>query len=200
METPHKWSLHAGCWKYAFEGTTNRKPDTFVQYRGWSKRIYHFGKATIVINKRIVEVWVRHKAGISDKLIYAAYLKADKAARDFAEFARIAITPIHTPHPSGIANAHLVLKTRAYNEQLKPIAGTEQTERTGLIFDKSHPNMPELTGEYSAHGAIGFDWVCLVLPKAFNELRAQIELLKEENKMLAEALSEIASAHTKSSL
>ena len=169
-------------WQYAYVGETQRKPERISRLRGWSKRIYHHGNATIVLNVRTMEVWVKHKKGASKQVIYGAWSRADKAARAFSEFAQIAIQPIKTDRPADIANAHLVLQTKEYNQYLKPIAQTPQTRLTGLLFDKSHPGKPEFTGPRSAEGAVGFDWMMTVAPAKIIRIEGGMAGFEEYNR------------------
>jgi hypothetical protein len=199
---PDKWTLHAGLWQYTYSNNTTRKPDYISRMRGWTARYWAFAGAKIILKPKVMDVWVKHKKGASKQVIYGAWSRADKAARAFSDFAQIAIQPVKTDRPADIANAHLVLQTKDYNQYLKPIAQTPQTHLTGLLFDKSHPNKPEFVGQRSAEGALGFDWMMTVAPAkiirieggmaGFEEYNRNIKLHLKVLKKMEKALEKIA--------
>ncbi len=169
--TKFGWTGHALKWTWLFEGKINRKPDKIIIYRNWSKKIwYHWlGNSTIVINKYRMEITLRSRkhaqtersSGVI-RMIYANWGKADKIAREFSQFAQIAIKPIESDHPADIQHAHLVMTTKALNPILKPMS--EVKDSVGLLFDNSHPNLPEFTGEKSVEGAQGAEWFFTKFP------------------------------------
>jgi hypothetical protein len=166
-------SAHSLRWTWRIGGTTHRKPDKACKMRGWTKKIYNWGKATIVLNPITLEIWTDsrpHKNVL--KMIYSNWNKADKAAREFSLFAQIALRQDTSHHPTDLQTAHLVLEDRLFSSLLKPYKDREDSRKVGLIFDKSHPNKAEFTGKESAEGAIGLDWWLLEFPK---EHRAQMQ-------------------------
>lgn len=179
-----RYTAHHLKWSWQYANTTNRVPIKSVRYRGWSKYIHSFKGKTIVLNYspkkelNIMELWLKsryynptRKASGVIRMIYANWSKADLIARQFSEFAQIAIKPIHTAHPADIEHAHLVMTTKALNPILKPMS--EVKDDVGLIFDQSHPNLPEFTGEKSVEGAQGAEWFFTKFPLV---VQKQIEM------------------------
>jgi hypothetical protein len=102
-------SAHSMKWAWTFKGNTMRKPDKAFKMRGWGGGVYYWKGGTIVLKLRTMELTMRSRPyKTTEKMISATWSKADLIAREFSKFAQIAITPIYTEHPMGIANAHLV--------------------------------------------------------------------------------------------
>lgn len=156
-------------WEFRIEGQTFRTPKKRVKMRNWNKDIYYWKGATIVLNPRTMEVWLKSRpykptmrsSGVL-RMIGANWAKADLIAREFSEFAEIAITPVKTAHPLDISKAHLVITSKEFNSILKPMSAIK--DEVGLHFDKSHPNLPEFVGPKSVEGAQGAEWFFTKFP------------------------------------
>jgi hypothetical protein len=187
--TKVRYTAHHLKWSWKINGTTKRIPNKLVKLGrglGWERKIYYFNGATIIINLYTLELWLKsryynptRKASGTIRMIYANWNKADKIAREFSEFAQIAITPIRSEHPADIQHAHLVMTTKELNPILKPMS--EVKDKVGLTFDKSHPNLPEFTGEKSVEGAQGAEWF-------FTKFPAIVQYQVEMDKRYAENL------------
>jgi hypothetical protein len=175
-----RMSAHAVKWIWRYKGTTTRKPSKQAKMRGWMKRIYHWKNCTIVLNVHTMEIFTRSRPyRTTERMLYANWNKADKIAREFSEFAQIAIFPIKTAHPADITAAHLVINNRQVNQNLLPkedkrkfIGKNEaypSAKRVGAIEDGSHPGKVELVGQESAEGGLGMDWLLLDYPSVVRQ-------------------------------
>jgi hypothetical protein len=186
-----RYTAHRLKWRYQIAGQINaRKPDKTVFMRGWVKRIWRFEGTTIIANPKTLEVWVRMRRYKNpEKMFFNGWSIADKAARAFSKYAGIAITAIEDKHPAGLSAAHVVIETEALNPYLKPQDG--KAPLIGLNYDKSHPRKPEFTGEYSAEGILGADWVFLKLQSEMGEARAQLALLNARGEAHSQLLTDL---------
>lgn len=183
-----RFTAHHMKWAWKITGSTNRTPIKVVRMKNWNKKIYAWKGATIVLNLNTLEIWLRSRyynptkraSGVM-RLIYSNWSKADLFAREFSEFAQIALKSIKSVHPTDIQHAHLVMTTKALNPILKPMSKVK--DDVGLIFDKSHPSQPEFTGEKSVEGAHGAEWFFTKFPSNFAEFTATIFEYKEQLKL-----------------
>ena len=190
--SPIKWNAHSAVWKWNFEGKTERVPDKLIKLKNWNKNIYYWKGATIVMNVSTLEVWVRTRTYTNPiRMIYKAWSRADLTAREFSTSAQIAIKPLLSEHPSDIHKAHIVLRTKKLNKYLKPQADKQTSERTGLHYDLSHPDLPEFIGQESVEGVFGADWVFLALPKEWQELKHAIAITQAKHDLTAKALNKV---------
>ena len=197
-DTPTKIRIsgHRLRWIWRAKGSTSRKPDRTVRMKGWTKFIYRWGEgATIVLNPRTMEIWMRSKPYKNPtRMIYANWGKADRIAREWSAWAQVPIEPIKTDHPADLDKAHMVIETDKLNPILKPEVGKPTSARVGLVFDKSHKDRPELTGRESAEGAIGLDWLLLDFAKEFRQSQLWMREYNENIKLHLEVLREIRDA------
>lgn len=167
--TKFRISGHRLKWSWHVEGTTNRSPDKRIKVgkgKGWFKNIYHWHGATIVLNPYTMEIWMKSRPYKTvERMVSAKWSKADLIAREFSEYAQIAITPIESEHPQDIQAAHLVVETKPVSALLEPYKDRPDSRRIGLEFDKSHRNRAELTGQESVEGGMGLDWLLLDFPQ-----------------------------------
>ena len=164
-----RYTAHALKWSWKITGSTARKPIRTIHMRNWDKRFYAWKGAKIVLNQQTLEIFLRsryynpsRRASSVMRLIGANWSKADRIAREFSEYAQIAMRPIQSDHPFDIQHAHLVMTTKELNPILKPMSKVK--DKVGLIFDKSHPGQPEFTGEKSVEGARGAEWFFTKFP------------------------------------
>ncbi len=136
--TAVRFSGHHLKWTWTLEGTTYRKPDKAIKLgkgTGWIRKIYYFKGATVIINPRILEVWLKSRPYKSvERMIAANWNRADLTARAFSLYAQIAIRSIKTEHPDNIVKAHLVMTTNTLNPVLKPMS--EVNDEVGLKYDE----------------------------------------------------------------
>jgi len=199
-------SAHSLRWTWTFKGKTERKPDKLRRMRNWTGKIYYFKRCTVILNVNTMELYTRSRPYTStNRMISANWSKADLTARQFSEFAQIAITPIHSEHPMDIAGAHLVINEKHINKRLLPgKANTSERRRfigknepyqsavrVGAIEDGSHPGKVELVGKESVEGGLGLDWLLLTHPKAHETLDARLEKVVIALEKLTEIAQEI---------
>jgi hypothetical protein len=200
-----RMSAHAIKWIWTFKGTTTRKPDKSAKMRGWVKRVYYWGGSTIVLNVNTMEIFTRSRAYSSTpKMIYANWSKADKLAREFSEFAQIAITPVKTNHPADVISAHLVINNKEINGKLLPkddkrkFIGKNEPYPTaikvGAIEDGSHTGKVELVGKQSVEGGFGMDWLLLDYPRIVKQSLEMNEKFSKNLELHLSVLNEIRDA------
>lgn len=216
-------SAHSLRWTWNYSGRTCRKPDKMRRMRGWKGKIYYHSGCTVILNVKTMELYTRSRPyKNTEKMIYANWGKADRVAREFSKFAEIAIQPIHSEHPGDLQKAHLVVNNKDINKRLLPgradsperrkFIGKDvpypSAKRVGAIEDGSHPGKVELTGQESAEGGIGLDWLLLEYPKllkenteANNHFSKNLELhlavlqeLRDTNKASGAAIQELRDA------
>lgn len=176
-------SAHKLLWSFKMEGIPQRSPTKEVKMRSnWTKRIWkNYKGVNIVANRRTLEVWVAvGKQNGAEKTISEAWNRADLARRAFSNWQKIALTPINTAHPLDLERGHFVLEDKKLEKYLKNEAGKPTSQKIGLVFDKSHANKPEFTGQESAEGAIGADYLFTQYPKEFRGVKAKIERVEAE--------------------
>ena len=177
-------SAHSLRWTWDFKGTTSRKPDNERRMRNWTGRIYYFERCTVILNVSTMEIYTHSRPYKStERMIYANWGKADRIAREFSEFAQIAITPIHNEHPADVASAHLVINQKGINRRFLPGKANSKERRAfigknepyasaarvGAIEDGSHPGKVELVGRESVEGGMGLDWLLLDYPSVVRQ-------------------------------
>jgi len=182
-------SVHRLKWCFKMEGIPQRSPTKEVKMRSnWVRRYWNgYKKVNIVANRHVLEVWVKVGKRKSAKIALSeAWNKVDLARREFSQWQKIALTPVKTTHPLDLERGHFVLEDKKLEKYLKNEAGKPTSGKIGLIFDKSHANKHEFTGEYSAEGAVGADYIFLHLPTEFRGLKAKFERVNEEIKGIKE--------------
>ena len=202
-------SAHSLKWTWEYKGKTQRKPDKLRIMRGWTGGVYHWQACTIILNVRTMELYT-HSRPYKDttKMVYANWNKADLIARQFSEFAQIAITPIHSEHPADLRQAHLVVNNKAINKRLLPGTADSEERRTfigknepypsavrvGAIEDGSHPGKVELDGKESVEGGMGLDWLLLDYPSVVRQSLEMNEKFSKNLELHLEVLREIRDA------
>lgn len=199
-------SAHRLRWTWGFTGTTSRRPDGERRMRGWTGNIYNWHGAKVILNVKTMEIYMKSRPYKDTKrMIYANWDKADRYARAFSEWARIAIRPIHSEHPGDLQSAHLVINRKAINRELLPgtaksperrrFVGADEpylsAKRVGAVEDGSHPGKVELKGRESAEGGLGLDWLLLEHPKAHDTLDARLEKMVIVLESLTDAVQAI---------
>lgn len=203
-EKPLLCSGHSLLWKFRYKDgrPPTRAPDRLVPMRGgWERRYWYFSHGiTIVAGPRTLELWAERgkKTAGSERMLARMAERALGVMLDFTNWQRIAPELTRTAHPHDLSRAHVVIESKRFNPELKPIAGREDTKETGLIFDGSHKDRPELKGPASAEGLKGFDWLTLAGPAtlkhhsaALEELRAAISGLELQTEDAAKARAEV---------
>jgi hypothetical protein len=200
--TSSRISAHSIKWIWEYEGKTNRRPDRRARMRGWNKDIYYWGGATIVLNPKRMEVYMRSRPyKDTEKMIYYNWDRADVIAREFSRHAQIAIRPIPSEHPADVHKAHLVVNKKDINAHLLPMVGKGTPHasaiRVGALEDGSHRRKVEFTGPESVEGGFGLDWLLLEYPTVVRQsldmnarfsknLELHLKVLKDMRKTLKE--------------
>jgi len=194
--SPIKISGHSLLWKWLIlEGHAQRGQFKRVQLRGWEKRIWSMEAGIIPKNVKIVqnleklEVWVKSKPKEnSDRMIFKAALTAMETAQKFANWQKLILKLEKSDHPEDIQRGHFVLEDKKLIVHLNEQVG--KAPLIGLTRDKTPDpaGLPELTGKYSAEGAIGFDWVCL-------ELQEEIKRLRESQTLVLQGITQLMKKH-----
>lgn len=202
-------SAHSLRWTWNFTGNTNRKPDKERRMRNWTGKIYYFKRCTVILNVNTMELYTRSRPYTStNRMISANWSKADLIARQFSEFAQIAITPIHSEHPMDIASAHLVINEKRINKRLLPGKANTSERRTfigknepyqsavrvGAIEDGSHPGKVEMVGHESVEGGLGLDWLLLDYPSVVRQSLEMNEKFSKNLELHLKVLQEIRDA------
>ena len=180
-------------WTWTYKGTTFRQPVKTSQMRGWIKKIYNYKGAIIILNPKTMELWQESRPyKRSETMIYANWNKADLIARQFSQFAQIAIKPIHSEHPADLQGAHMVVENKPFSKVLKGYEG--KAPRVGLQFDKSHRSRAELTGKESAEGAMGLDYWLIDFPARVSMLMESFDDYNLNIKLHLKAIQELRDA------
>jgi len=168
--------------RYKMYGIPRISPTKKVKMRNWVKCFWNdYNGVNIVSNLHVLEVFVKVGKRKKGKIVIStAWNNADLARRKFSEWQKIGLTPIKTAHPLDLASGHYVIEGKKLKKYLKNEAGKLTSEKIGLVFDKSHAKKPEFTGENSAEGALGADYLFLDYPTEFRGVKARIERMEAE--------------------
>ncbi len=200
------FSGHRLRWVWLKDGDTMRRPEHEVKMKNWKtpKKTYSWENgASVVVNARTLEIWMRSRPYKNPvRMIYANWSKADLLARKFSTWAGIGLMALASEHPADCQAAHLVLESKLLNPFLRPQAGLETSRRIGLVFDHSHKDKPEFTGQESIEGVFGADYMFREFPQEWRmhaktdaekwgELEAALGQVHSESAKLAEGQAAI---------